>query len=255
MVENRSLHVFIIFSSVLMFFKQNTLHFCFVIVNNLFFILRHANSFPFFSELGCKKLSTFKDVQSAAIHFNNDCTSFVATKMQKGFTEPGGFINALAWVKSICSFLHTTVLMAVLSKMKINESKYPKSLVQGSLQKYSNYSNVTGYCSLEEDIFDPFPPPAALASIDPIVGMLGYITQFAADRNWSQFDSSIVNLSLAVISELGEAASLLIWISVNEVNEEMDLPVPQKAKLLHELADIVVYLLHLAQLPDAPYYA
>jgi len=60
---------------------------------------------------------------------------------------------------------------------------------------------------------------------------------------------------LAVISELGEAASLLIWISVNEVHEEMDLPVPLKAKLLHELADIVVYLLHLAQLPDAPYHA
>ena len=69
------------------------------------------------------------------------------------------------------------------------------------------------------------------------------LIQFAQDRDWDQFHS-IRNLLLALVGEVGEAAEIVQW-----TNDE-DIPAllneGGREKLAEELADILLYLVRLA---------
>ena len=67
--------------------------------------------------------------------------------------------------------------------------------------------------------------------------------QFAQDRDWDQFHS-IRNLLLALVGEVGEAAEIVQW------TKDEDIPAllndGGREKLAEELADILLYLVRLA---------
>jgi len=202
----------------------------------------------YFSDLVYKKLRDFQEVRSAVVNLNHEGAAFISTKVHLGDTNPQALINTLSWVKSITCFFDTTIPIAVTSKMTINERKYPKALVQGSVQNYLKYSNITGYSKGEEEVLHTPLSSCDFSTMNNVAGMQGCVTEFALERNWIQFDTHL-NLALALISELGEVASLLVWIK-EDVALASDVPTSLRAKIVHELADVVIYLLRLAQLPD-----
>jgi len=67
--------------------------------------------------------------------------------------------------------------------------------------------------------------------------------QFAQDRDWDQFHS-IRNLLLALVGEVGEVAEIVQW------TKDEDIPAllndGGREKLAEELADILLYLVRLA---------
>ena len=68
------------------------------------------------------------------------------------------------------------------------------------------------------------------------------LRQFAADRNWDQFHSP-KNLSMALIAEAAELVEHFQWLTEEESRNLM----PEKlAEVRTELADIMIYLIRLA---------
>ena len=69
------------------------------------------------------------------------------------------------------------------------------------------------------------------------------LAQFAQDRDWDQFHS-IRNLLLALVGEVGEVAEIVQW------TKDEDIPAllndGGREKLAEELADILLYLVRLA---------
>ena len=74
------------------------------------------------------------------------------------------------------------------------------------------------------------------------------IRAFAHDRDWEQFHT-IRNLILALVGEVGELAESVQWL--NEIDAEYLSKHPDKKfELKEELADILIYLLRLADVSD-----
>jgi NTP pyrophosphatase (non-canonical NTP hydrolase) len=73
-----------------------------------------------------------------------------------------------------------------------------------------------------------------------IEGITAKLIHFRDARNWKQFHTPR-NLVLALVGEVGEVASILQWKSDDE------LPGSHKNELEQELADVLSYLLLLAE--------
>ncbi|OCT64544.1 hypothetical protein XELAEV_18045643mg [Xenopus laevis] len=70
-------------------------------------------------------------------------------------------------------------------------------------------------------------------------------SQFTAERDWNQFHQPR-NLLLALVGEVGEVAELFQW--KGEVAEGLpDWTPSQREALSHELSDVLIYLLELAE--------
>lgn len=67
------------------------------------------------------------------------------------------------------------------------------------------------------------------------------VAAFAAERDWDQFHS-VRNLLLAVVSEVGEAAEIVRWSG----DREPAVPPEQQQAWAHELADVFILLIRLA---------
>ncbi|TVR12742.1 MAG: nucleotide pyrophosphohydrolase [Planctomycetota bacterium] len=67
------------------------------------------------------------------------------------------------------------------------------------------------------------------------------LATFAAERDWQQFHSPR-NLLLALLSEVGEAADIVRW----QGEAEPQVPLEQQQEWAHELADILIMLVRLA---------
>jgi len=72
------------------------------------------------------------------------------------------------------------------------------------------------------------------------------ISNFAKERDWDQFHSP-KNLSMALIVEAGELVEHFQWI---KQSESRDLPKDKLAAVEEELADILVYLVRIADQLD-----
>ncbi len=74
--------------------------------------------------------------------------------------------------------------------------------------------------------------------------LMEQVRSFATERNWiSKYTDESIYLSL--LSEMGELSSVLQWVPQNmRIN---DITVHQKDGLARELADVVIYLLHLCR--------
>jgi len=70
------------------------------------------------------------------------------------------------------------------------------------------------------------------------------LTNFAKIREWEKFHSP-KNLSMAIAGEAGELLEIFQWLTEQEsINIENDLVI--KEKVSHELADIILYTILLA---------
>ena len=67
---------------------------------------------------------------------------------------------------------------------------------------------------------------------------------FVTERDWEQFHSP-KNLSMALAGEAGELLELFQWLTQEESRALADSP-EQMAKVREELADILIYLVRLA---------
>ena len=67
---------------------------------------------------------------------------------------------------------------------------------------------------------------------------------FAAERDWEQFHSP-KNLSMALAAEAGELLELFQWLTEEESRALADSP-DDLARVREELADILIYLVRLA---------
>jgi NTP pyrophosphatase (non-canonical NTP hydrolase) len=68
------------------------------------------------------------------------------------------------------------------------------------------------------------------------------LAEFAAERDWEQFHSP-KNLAMALAAEAGELVEVFQWLTETE---SANLDATQKQLAAHELADVLIYLVRLA---------
>ena len=72
------------------------------------------------------------------------------------------------------------------------------------------------------------------------------LRQFAAERDWEQFHVP-KNLAMSVAIEAAEIMEHFQWLTPDE---SAALPEPQRAAVAHEIADVLLYLVRLADVLD-----
>ncbi len=72
------------------------------------------------------------------------------------------------------------------------------------------------------------------------------LRQFAAERDWEQFHTP-KNLSMALVAEAGELVEHFQWLTAEQ---SATLPADERAAVAAELADVLLYLLMLADRLD-----
>lgn len=72
------------------------------------------------------------------------------------------------------------------------------------------------------------------------------LREFARDRDWDQFHSP-KNLAMALVAEAGELIEHFQWISESDSDK---LDASAKAQVEHEIADVMLYLIRLADRLD-----
>jgi dCTP diphosphatase len=72
------------------------------------------------------------------------------------------------------------------------------------------------------------------------------LAEFAAERDWEQFHSP-KNLAMALAAEAGELVEVFQWLTETE---SANLDAAQKQAAAHELADVLIYLVRLADRLD-----
>ncbi|MEZ8141925.1 nucleotide pyrophosphohydrolase [Enterovibrio sp. FF113] len=80
-------------------------------------------------------------------------------------------------------------------------------------------------------------------AISPFVRLQSELASFAKARDWEQFHNP-KNLVMALSGEVGELAELFQWLTPEQA---ADFPKEKKEALAHELADIQLYLLRIAE--------
>ncbi len=72
------------------------------------------------------------------------------------------------------------------------------------------------------------------------------LEKFAVDRDWNQFHSP-KNLAMALTGEAGELLEIFQWMTEEQSKNLSD---KDKQKVTEELADVMIYLLRLADKTD-----
>ena len=88
--------------------------------------------------------------------------------------------------------------------------------------------------------------PSPTGSQDPIEGLRDKLRQFAAERDWDQFHSP-KNLAMALSVEAAELLEHFQWLSDAE---SAALAPERQVKVREELADVLLYLIRLADKLD-----
>jgi dCTP diphosphatase len=85
-----------------------------------------------------------------------------------------------------------------------------------------------------------------LKSVDQLQDLRDALRQFAAERDWDQFHSP-KNLAIALSVEAAELLEHFQWLSEAD---SAALPADTRAKIQEELADVLLYLIRLADKLD-----
>jgi dCTP diphosphatase len=85
--------------------------------------------------------------------------------------------------------------------------------------------------------------PDPIASLDDLRERL---RRFVAERDWDQFHSP-KNLAMALIAEAAELVEHFQWLTAEE---SANLPADKQAEVADELADVLVYLVRIADKLD-----
>jgi dCTP diphosphatase len=84
-------------------------------------------------------------------------------------------------------------------------------------------------------------------SADPIEDLQRSIREFARERDWEQFHTP-KNLSMALSGEVGELVEIFQWLTPEEAAAVMESA--RAGDVEDELADVLIYLLRLADVLD-----
>ena len=87
-----------------------------------------------------------------------------------------------------------------------------------------------------------------IASDMSIESLQQALAEFTAERAWEQFHTP-KNLTMALVAETGELVELFQWLTPQESSRIMDDPA-NAARVREELADVLAYLLQLADVLD-----
>ena len=82
--------------------------------------------------------------------------------------------------------------------------------------------------------------------MDDLEALRQHIAEFARERDWEQFHSP-KNLAMALIVEAAELVEHFQWL---KQEESFELPADKREAVEHELADILVYLVRIADRLD-----
>lgn len=82
--------------------------------------------------------------------------------------------------------------------------------------------------------------------MSPLIELRDRLRRFAAERDWEQFHSP-KNLAMALIVEAGELVEHFQWLTEKQSQQ---LPPDARAKIAEELADVLLYLVRLADRLD-----
>lgn len=93
-----------------------------------------------------------------------------------------------------------------------------------------------------------FGPMAVGEQTETLNSLTALVRDFANARDWEQFHT-IRNLILALVGEVGELAAEVQWINDTEVASRLRDPAA-KEQLAAELADVLTYLLRLADVAE-----
>jgi NTP pyrophosphatase (non-canonical NTP hydrolase) len=138
---------------------------------------------------------------------------------------------------------------ACISKIELNNQKYPPKLCKGRAGKYTEYSKETGIgketVQESRDLSEE-----EKANITP-VKLQTIISNFAKVRDWDQFHTPR-NIYLAMIGELGELAEIFQWkgddgkadVGLTNFTKE------EREKVKQELADVSIYAVRLGELME-----
>lgn len=80
------------------------------------------------------------------------------------------------------------------------------------------------------------------------VALTQEIRQFVDDRDWAQFHDP-KSVFIALTGEIGEVAELLQWLPADQAVTRLSAP-DLRGQLADELADVLIYLLRLADVTD-----
>jgi dCTP diphosphatase len=84
-------------------------------------------------------------------------------------------------------------------------------------------------------------------SVDPIDELQHRIREFARERDWEQFHTP-KNLAMALSGEVGELVEIFQWLTPDEAAAVMESA--RAGDVEDELADVLIYLLRLADVLD-----
>jgi NTP pyrophosphatase (non-canonical NTP hydrolase) len=90
------------------------------------------------------------------------------------------------------------------------------------------------------------PDATDVNSLDSLIALRGRLRRFADERDWNRFHSP-KNLALALIVEAAEVVEHFQWL---DAGEDAALPAEKTAQLAAELADVLCYLVRLADRLD-----
>jgi dCTP diphosphatase len=82
--------------------------------------------------------------------------------------------------------------------------------------------------------------------MDRLAALRSQLAQFADERNWDQFHNP-KNLAMALIAEAGELVEHFQWLSPQQAE---NLSADAKAEVAMEIADVLLFLLRLADKLD-----
>ena len=86
-----------------------------------------------------------------------------------------------------------------------------------------------------------------------IEALAAQLRTFAKERNWEQFHTA-KNLVLALVGEVGELAEIYQWLTDDEAVQALKHP-EKKQHIEHELADVLLYLIRLADIQGIDLFA
>lgn len=140
-------------------------------------------------------------------------------------------------------------------------------MMQGKVDKYTKYSDVTGITADKGQSTSSFLQNNEVVSMNNDTGhdesietkksnamfekhipsLTTIIRKFTIEREWEQYHKPR-NLMLALVGELGELAELFLWR-----NDDMQHLTEQEFdKIEQEIADVMIYLIRLADVCDFP---
>ena len=186
-------------------------------------------------------LGSVKAIRSVILTLTHDLSQFCVQKCDGSTPDAALVAASISHVCSLCRFYDSTLPEVANSKLNINSKRYPAELVSGSVIKYMQYMQVTGYGKQQRDTIETLIEGTHMnCNMDNILQVVIQLTAFVNECNWEKFDMPM-NLLLALIGELGELAALLSFCSGLIEARTKDNTIC--AKVLHEIADVAIYLL------------